>query len=105
MVLVHYQTMEEVGPGELRTLRGLVKHLRRFGVNMRLWRKSDLLCGLRPAGARWGHVRARCEEEIRRTIAAISLLSRALPGITWSVYVEGNGGELMLRNGRCVALR
>ena len=104
MVLVHYGTLEEVGPSELRRLMSLRKELRRRGLRLRLWRKSDIIDGLEPAGARWGHVRARSEQEIHRAVTAISLLSRATPEITWTVYVEGNSGEIMLRGGRCFPL-
>lgn len=103
VVLVHYQTIEEVAPEDVGRLKILMKGLRRAGIRMGLWRKSDLLLGLEPAGAVWGYGRAKCEEEIRRLMAAVTMFSRTIPWITWVVYVEGNGGEVMLRNGKCIA--
>jgi len=104
-MLIHYQTLEKVEPEELQKLKNMGKKLMKTGLRVKLWRKSDIFWGLEPAEARWGYAKARYEDEIHRWVSAISELSRVTPKLTWAVYVEGNGGETLLRGGRCIAQR
>jgi len=105
--LIHYQTLEAVGQEELQTLRRIKDRFnerRSFFDRIKLWRKSDILEGLKPKGARWGFTRVRGEQDWLQVILTIRGLSQATPRLTWVVYDEGNGGrEVMLRGGRPVA--
>jgi hypothetical protein len=104
--LIHYQTLEAVGKEEFRALcriRDQFNERRSFLDRIKLWRKSDILEGLEPRNARWGFTRACSKEERSKVILALRQLSRATPHLTWVVYEEGNGGEVLLRGGRPVA--
>ena len=77
---------------------------RSFFDRIKLWRKSDILEGLEPKGARWGFTRLRGNEDRLKVILTIRRLSQATPRLTWVVYDEGNSGrEVVLRGGRPVA--
>jgi hypothetical protein len=104
--LIHYQTLEAVGKEELRTMcriRDRFNERRSFLNRIKLWRKSDILEGLEPRDARWGFTRACSKEERSKVILALRQLSQATPHLTWVVYEERNGGEVLLRGGRPVA--
>jgi hypothetical protein len=105
--LIHYQTLEAVGQEELRALcriKDRFNEHRNFFDRIKLWRKSDILEGLEPKGARWGFTRAHGEQDRLKVILTIRRLSQATPRLTWIVYDEGNGGrEFVLRGGRPVA--
>lgn len=106
MRLVHYQTLEAVGTEELQTLcriRGWFNESRSFFDRVKLWRKSDIMDGLKPKDARWGFTRTRDEEDRSQLLSVIRRMSQATPHLTWVVYDDGNGGEFVLRGGRQVA--
>lgn len=107
MDLIHYQTLEAVTPEELRALRAIKEQFnvgRSFSERVKLWRKSDILEGLEPLGARCGFTRVRDDEDRLLIISAIRQISAATPRLTWLLYDEGNGGrEIMLRGGKRVA--
>ena len=107
MELIHYQTLETVGPEELRALRALKEEFnsqRSFNERIKLWRKSDILEGLEPRDARWGFTQVRNDEEKLRVILAVQRMSAATPKLTWVLYDEGDGGrEVVLKGGKPVA--
>jgi hypothetical protein len=107
MGLIYYQTLETVGPEELRALRAIKEEFnaqRAFSERIKLWRKSDILEGLEPRDARWGFTRVRGDEERLRVVSAIHQMSAATPRLTWLLYDEGDGGrEVVLKGGKLVA--
>lgn len=107
MRLIHYQTLETVGPEELRALRALKEEFnsqRSFNERIKLWRKSDILEGLEPRDARWGFTQVRNDEERLRVVLLVQRMSAATPKLTWVLYDEGNGGrEVVLKGGKPVA--
>ena len=106
MKLVHYQTLETVNPEELQALRAIKEGFnerRGFWERIKLWRKSDILDGLEPRGARWGFTRVRDDEDRLRVVLAMRRMSQATPRLTWVLYDEGDGGkEVVLKGGRSV---
>lgn len=107
MGLIHYQTLEAVGPKELRALCAIKEQFnagRSFGERIKLWRKSDILEGLKPLGARCGFTRVRDDEDRLQVILALRRMSQATPRLTWLLYDEGNSGkENVLKGGKLVA--
>jgi hypothetical protein len=107
MKLIHYQTLESIGPEEFQALRRIKEQFnegRGFWKRIKLWRKSDLLEGLEPRESRWGFTRIEDEQERLRLLLTIKRMSEATPGVTWVVYDESNGGtELVIRAGRVVS--
>jgi len=107
MELIHYQTLEAVGPDELQALRALKEEFnaqRAFNERIKLWRKSDILEGMEPRDARWGFTRVRDDEERLRVVLTVRRMSVATPRLTWVLYDEGDGGrEVVLRGGKPVA--
>jgi hypothetical protein len=107
MELIHYQTLEAVGPDELQVLRVVKEEFnvqRAFNERIKLWRKSDILDGMEPRGARWGFTRARDDEERLRVVLTVRRMSAATPRLTWLLYDEGDGGrEVVIKAGKPVA--
>jgi hypothetical protein len=107
MRLIHYQTLEPVGPEELQALKRIKERFNEglgFWKRIKLWRKSDILEGLEPQESRWGFTQVQDEEERLRVLLTLKRMSEVAPGITWVVYDEGNGGtELIIRAGRVVS--
>ena len=107
MELIHYQTLEAVGPEELRTLQTIKEEFnaqRSFNERIKLWRKSDILEGMEPRDARWGFTHARDDEERLRVVLTVRRMSAATPQLTWLLYDEGDGGkEVVLKAGKPVA--
>jgi len=105
--LVHYQTLEAVEPEELQRLLRIKTKFnedRSFWERIKLWRKSDILQGLEPSGARWGFTRARDDEDKLKVFKTIREMSRTTPRLTWILYEESNGGkEVVLKGGVPVA--
>jgi len=106
MGLIHYQTLETVGPEELRALRAIKEEFnarRAFNERIKLWRKSDILEGMEPRGARWGCTRVRDNEDRLRIVLTVRRMSQATPNLTWLLCDEDNGGrEVVLKGGRLV---
>lgn len=104
MGLVYYQTVETVGPEELRALRAIKGKFnagRSFSERIKLWRKGDILEGMEPRDARWGFTQVRDEEEKFRVISAIREMSAATPSLTWLLYDEDdNHGGLVIKGGK-----
>ncbi len=107
MGLIHYQTLETVGPEELRALRAIKGEFnarRAFSERIKLWRKSDILEGMEPRGARWGFTRVRDDKDRLRIVLTIRRMSQATPRLTWLLCDEGDGsGEVVLKGGKPVA--
>ncbi len=105
MKLIHYQTLEAVTPEELKVLRAIKERFnaeKGFDERIKLWRKDDILACLEPREARWGFT-AVADSERERVVRAIERMSVATPHLTWVLYEEGNGGEIVLRGGKPVA--
>jgi len=107
MGLIHYQTLETVAPEELRALRAIKEEFnvrRAFSERIRLWRKSDILEGMEPCGARWGFTRVRDDEDKLRIVLTVRRMSQATPHLTWLLCDEGDGNrEVVLKGGKPVA--
>jgi hypothetical protein len=106
MGLLHYQTLEAVESGELELLRWIVsEHNARQSSRQRikLWRKGDILSCLEPQEARWGFTEVQDEEQRWRVMKTLEKMSLAAPRLSWVIYEEGSGGELVLRGGELVA--
>ena len=107
MGLIHYQTLETVGPGELRALRAIKEEFnarRAFSERIKLWPKSDILEGMEPPGARWGSTRVQDDEDRLQIVLTIRRMSQATPHLTWLLCDEGDGGrEVVLKGGKPVA--
>ena len=107
MGLIHYQTLETVGPEELRALRVIKEEFnaqRTFSERIKLWQKSDILEGMVPRGARWGFTRVRDDEDRLRIVLTIRCMSWATPHLTWLLCDEGDGSrEVVLKGGKPVA--
>jgi hypothetical protein len=107
MELIHYQTLEAVGPDELQALRvvkGEFNAQRAFNERIKLWRKSDILDGMEPRDARWGFTRARDDEDRLLVVLTVRRMSAATPRLTWLLYDDGDGGrEVVIKAGKPVA--
>jgi len=106
MSLLHYQTLEAVESAELELLRWIAREyntLRSPKKRIKLWRKGDILGCLEPQEARWGFTEVRSDDQRWRVMKTLDKMSLAAPRLSWVIYEEGNGGELVLRSGELVA--
>ncbi len=106
MGLLHYQTLEAVESSELELLRWIAREYnapRSPEKRIRLWRKGDILSCLEPQEARWGFTEVRGDDQRWRVMKILEKMSLAAPRLSWAIYEEGNGGELLLRGGELVA--
>ena len=107
MGLIHYQTLETVGPEELRALRAIKEEFnaqRTFSERIKLWRKSDILDGMEPRGARWGFTRVQDDWDRLRIVLTVRRMSQATPHLTWLLCDEDDSSrEVVLKGGKPVA--
>jgi hypothetical protein len=106
MGLLHYQTLEAVESAELELLRWIAREYntpRSPRKRIKLWRKGDILSCLEPQEARWGFTEVQGDDQRWRIMKTLEKMSLAAPRLSWVIYEEGNGGELVLRGGELVA--
>jgi hypothetical protein len=105
MGLLHYQTLEAVESGELEFLKWIAREynaLRSLKKCIKLWRKGDILSCLESQEARWGFTDVQDDDQRWRVMKTLEKMSLAAPRLSWVIYEEGNGGELVLRGGELV---
>jgi hypothetical protein len=106
MGLLHYQTLEAVESGELELLKWIAREynaLQSSRKRIKLWRKGDILGCLEPQEARWGFTEVQDDGQRWRFMKTLEKMSLAAPRLSWVIYEEGNGGELVLRGGELIA--
>lgn len=106
MRLIHYLSLDPLDEEDIQRIAKIKEEYngeKSFWDRIKLWKKSDIIDGLEPGGARWGFTRVRSDAERAKLMNALKKISEVTPQTTWVVFDDGDGGkEIMLRGGKII---